>query len=183
MSKKFRCPRPVNRLITWRNKGLNGPLGQNIGNGRCLFNPGQYWSPFAQGARAVHGVVLTSTGIEITFSACVSISGLTGIEVRIDGGAWTQVTGETQMSDTVYRFVTPNIDPGDVVRWRYIGGSGTIVDCDGGEDIGDQEIPVDNQLVLVGNFVLLSTGGMNIVVLSNGDTANTDDGVQTSDAP
>ena len=181
MARNRRCPRPINRLVMLRAKGLEGPRFQNIGP-TCVKGQGNFYGIGGPGSgpRAASGIVIGAIGVELRFTHCVDILGLTGIDVQIAGGAWTQVTGETEMSDTVYRFVTPNIDPGDDVRWRYIGGSNSIVDCDNAEDIGDQEIAVNNPLVLVGNFVLLSVGGKEITLLSN-DVAQTE-GVQTSDA-
>lgn len=184
MARKFRCPRPINRLVMMRTKGLSGATFQNVGAGVCVKGPGSYYGVGGPGSgpRATVGVVTTSTGVEITFSSCVNVSGLTGVEVQIEGGAWVQVTGETKMSDTVYQFVTPNIDPGDEVRWRYVGGSNTILDCDGADDIGDQEIPVQNSLALAGNFVLLSVGGKDVLLLSDDDQVGEDEAVLLSNA-
>lgn len=94
------------------------------------------------GPRAISAIALSSTGIEITFSSCVNVIGLTGIETSLNGGPWVQCTGEIKMSDTVYRFTCQAFTSADELRWRYVGGSGTIVDCDKAEDIGNQQLTV-----------------------------------------
>ena len=96
----------------------------------------------------VRAVALSPTGIEVTFSQCVSVGALTGIEYQINGGSWVQVTGETKMTDTVYRFVVSGISLGDTVLWRYVGGSGSIVDCNAAADVGDLQAPVTVPAVL-----------------------------------
>lgn len=111
------------------------------------------------------GLVTESNEVTIYFSACVVISGTTGIEVNIDDGGWVEVSGYSQVSDTIVEFTVGSIAPGDTVQWRYAGGSGTLVDCEESEDIGDQFINVDNPLELAGDFILLETGGSDIVLL------------------
>jgi len=148
-------------------RGLSGPFFQNVGPSLCAKSAGSYFGVGGPGAgpRAVYGVVLSATSVEIRFSSCVTIGALTGIELQIDGGAWVQVTGQAG-SDTVYTFTPATaVQPGDEVRWRYVGGSGSILDCEDAEDIGDQQIPVGNPLVLAGDHVLLETGGTQIVLL------------------
>lgn len=104
------------------------------------------------------GEMLAETSLELTASECVNVTGLTGIEVKINDDAWVQVTGEVKMSDTVYRFVTPTVDPFDTVFWRYIGGSGTMDLCSTSEDLEDHLVPVVNQLGMDLGALILETG-------------------------
>lgn len=184
MARKRRCPRPVNRLVMLRTKGLEGPRFQNTGS-HCVKGQGNFFGIGGPGSgvSALFGTVLDASTIQATFSACVSISGVTGIEYQVDGGAWLACTGVAKVSDTVWNFdITPGtIDPGDVVRWRYLGGSDTVVDCEEAEDIGPQEIVVNNPLVLAGDFILLETGGTDIMLVEE-DPDGTE-GVQTEEAP
>ena len=183
MARKRRCPRPVHRLIMHRLKLPSGPMFQNTGNA-CVHSMGNFYgvgSP-GSGVSALFGTVLDTSTIQVAFSACVSISGVTGVEYQVDGGAWVSCTGVTKVSDTVWNFdITPGtIDPGDDVRWRYLGGSDTIVDCAEAEDIGPQELVVNNPLVLAGDFILLETGGTDIMLVEE-DPDGTE-GVQTEEA-
>jgi hypothetical protein len=153
---------------------------QNTGSS-CVHTMGNYFGVGSPGAgpKPVAGVVSDANTLRITFSQCVSISSNAGIEYRIDAGAWTQVASRTSVSDTVWNFGTVAISPGDDVRWRYTGG-GSIVDCENAENIGEQEIPVQNPLELQGDYILLETGGTDIVLVEE-DIADTD-GVQTEEA-
>ena len=150
-----------------RTKSLHGPYYQDNGV-RCIKSLGNFLAPGMPGSgpQALFGVVIDANTIRITFSQCVTISGTTGLEYNIDGGAWAPVTGSAG-SDTVWDFTTGVIDPGDIVRWRYAGGSDTIVDCDDSADIGAQEAPVDNPLVLTGDFILLELGGTSVLLLED----------------
>ena len=144
-----------------------------IGNDPC---PGGY---------RPEGVVTDASTVTVTFQTCVSITGATGIEYRVNGGAWTEVAGVVEVSTTEYQFdVTPTaILAGDTVEWRYIGGSDTIQTCDTpAEDVGDLgPILVNNPLVLAGDFVLLETGGADIVLVEEDTDGSA--GVQTEEAP
>ena len=166
MARKIRrCRGPVNRLIMHRTKGLSGPNFQHAGGGVCIKGAGNYWAPGMPGSgpQAVYGVVIDPTTIQIRFTQCVVVSAVLGVEYQINGGVWAQATAFLEISSTEWQFTTGNIDPGDVISWRYIGGSNSIVDCEESEDIGDQgPIPVQNPLVLPGDFILLETGGMSI---------------------
>lgn len=148
-----------------------------IGNDPC---PGAY-NPV--------GSVKDGSTLAITFGACVAIDcaggAVTGIEYRVntDSPDWTQVAGCTTISGTEYEFdTTPTVvQAGDVVEWRYVGGSGTIVDCNEAEDVGDLgPIILNNPLVLAGGFVLLETGGADIALVED-DTDDTA-GIQLEDA-
>lgn len=161
-----------------------GPIMQKAGPGVWVKSQGNYFGVGAPGSgpQATSGLVVDANTVEIRFSQCVSISGNTGIELQIDSGAWVQVTGYLKVDDTTYRFTSATVvEAGDVVRWRYVGGSDTIQGCESAEDIGDQEIPVSNPLVLAGNLVLLETGGTAIVLLE--DDIDQSNGVELEDAP
>lgn len=179
-----RCSGPVNNLVMHRMRGLSGPFFQNLGGGQCIKGVGNYWAPGMPGSgpQAIRGEVLTSTTIKIVFTQCADISATTGIEYEIDGGAWTPVLGTLEISETEWQFTTGNIDPGDFVSWRYIGGSDSILDCQESEDIGDQgPVPLDNPLVLAGDFMLLETGGMSIFLTE--DDVDLSSGVEQEQAP
>ena len=159
----------------------SGPMFQNTGNA-CVHSMGNYYGFGGPGSgpRAASGTVIDANTVEIRFTQCVVVSSVVGVEITIDGAGWG-AGAFSDISDTVIRFtVSTTIQPGDVVRWRYLGGFDSIIDCSDSADIGAQEIPVTNSLVLAGNFVLLSVGGKEITLLSN-DVAQTE-GVQTADA-
>ena len=177
------CRGPINRLVMLKKKGIGGPFYQRVAPGVCVAAPGSYYDVGGPGAgpRAIYGVVLSETSVEVRFTSCVAIGAVTGIELQIDGGAWEQVTGQAG-SGTVYTFTPATaIQAGDVVRWRYTGGSGSILDCEDSEDIGDQEIPVENPLVLAGDFVLLETGGSQVVLVE--EDVDETNAVELEEAP
>ena len=141
-----------------------------------ILNLGEIFGPLVQcGPRAQTLAVDDSTTLRVTFSECVSISGTTGIEYSINGGAWAEVAGTAKVSDTVWTFTigTPLSD-GDTVSWRYVADSGSIVDCVDAEDIGQQgplsyTLPAGVSLVFhaldkdgadVMQGVLVGTGGL-----------------------
>lgn len=175
------CKGPVNRLLMMRTPGLVGPFWQNTGK-HCVRTQGAYFGPGGGGSgpRAVHGTVDTATSITINFTQCVNITAATGIEYSIDGGAWTAVTAPTG-STTTWSFTVGTVAGGDEVRWRYTAGSNTIVDCDGSQDIGGQQLTLNNTVPLIADFILLETGGADIILVEE-DIADTD-GIQTEEAP
>lgn len=181
MAKRFRCPRPVNRLVMLRTRGLSGPLYQNTGKA-CVASIGSAHGAGGplSGPKPASGIVTDATSIQITFTQCVNITGVTGIEYQINGGAWTQVTAVAKVSDTVWDFTVGTITAGDEVNWRYVGGSGTIVDCVDASDIGDQQIPVTNNLVLAGNYILTEEGGASILLVEEDTDGSA--GVHTEEA-
>lgn len=184
MARKRRCPRPINRLVMLRTKGLEGPRFQNTGSG-CVKGQGNYYGVGGPGSgvTAVAGTAIDLSTIQIRFSLCASVVGVTGVEYQINGGAWTACTGALEVSDTLWNFdITPaTIDPGDAVRWRYLGGTNTIVDCEEAEDIGPQEVAVANPLVMAGDFVLLEVGGTEIALVEE-DPDGTE-GVEVEEKP
>jgi len=168
-------------LLMLRTRGRSGPMFQNIGNGVFAHSSGAAYSiggPLS-GAKAVRGVADSETSINIFFTQCVDITGTAGIQYSINGGAWTGVTLPTG-SGTTWSFTVGAIAAGDEVRWRYIAGSNTIVDCEESQDIGAQEIPILNPLVLQADVVLISTGGSDVLLLT--DYAVDTDAVALSDA-
>ena len=168
-------------LITPRLKMVYGPYYQAVTPILGIKGQGNYFGVGGPGAgpRAVAGIVLTETTIQIRFSLCVTISANTGIQYRLNGGTWTTVSGRSG-SDTTWVFTTATINPGDDVDWRYVGGSNSIRDCVDSEDIGNQQLNVVNPLVLAGDFVLLETGGMDIVLLE--DDVAQEDGIKLENA-
>ena len=175
------CKGPVNRLLMMRTPGLVGPFWQNTGK-HCVRTQGAYFGPGGGGSgpRAVHGIVDTATSITVNFTQCVNITAATGIEYSIDGGAWAAVTSPTG-SGTTWSFTIGTVVAGEEVRWRYTAGSDTIVDCIDSEDIGNQQLTLSNTVPLLGDFIVLETGGADIILVEE-DIAATD-GVQKEEAP
>jgi hypothetical protein len=171
-------------IVMHRTKGVSGPFFQPLGGGMAVKGSGNYFGIGGPGSgpKPRFGQVLDGSTVEILFSQCVSISAATGIEVEVNG-AWAEVVAVSEFSETVWRF-TPAvvIEPGDVVRWRYIGGSGTILGCDDSEDIGDQTVEVTNPLVLPGDYVLLEVGGVSVILLEDA-SVSPDDGLALENAP
>lgn len=165
-----------------RTKNRIGPFYQDNGV-RCVKPIGNFLAPGMPGSgpQAFAGLVTDATTIRVLFTLCVNVAGPTGIQYQIDGGTWTQVTSVAKINDTTYDFTVGAINPGEVVRWRYVGGSDTIVDCKDAADIGDQEIPVENPLVLAGDHILLETGGMSVLLLEDA-TADPDDSIALESA-
>lgn len=109
------------------------------------------------------GITIDPDTIRILGTACMEITGTTGIEYNINGAGWTEISGYTEVSPAVWdiTLTAPDtIDPDDTVQVRYVGESGTIVDCGAGEDIGDQLIDVQNTLRPIGGFVLTEDFGI-----------------------
>lgn len=136
------------------------------------------------GPRPISGVVANPNEVIINFSQCVVISGVARIFIEIDGDSLVAASS-SKVTATQWKFTsTTTIEPGDVVQWRYIGGLDTIIDCKEGDDIaGDLEemsIPVSNPLVLAGDFILLETGGKDIVLLE--DDIDASSGINTEGA-
>ena len=183
MVRRHRCPRPVNRLVMHRAKNLHGAFYQSTGS-VCVKGVGNFLAPGMPGSgpQAAAGSVYDANTIQVRFSQCVNVTATTGIEYQINGGTWTEVAGATEVTGTQWNFdVTPfEILPGHEVRWRYVGGGDSIVDCRDSEDIGTQEIPVGNSLVLAGNHILLETGGTNVILLEDG-LVDPDDSIRTED--
>ena len=50
MAKRFKCPRPVNRLVMHRAKNLHGPFFQPVGNGLCIKATGNFYGPGGPGS-------------------------------------------------------------------------------------------------------------------------------------
>ena len=93
---------PKQRLVMLRTPGIAGPLFQDVGLA-CVKSVGNAYGvngPLS-GPKAIGGVVIDSGTIQVTFSQCVNISGPTGIEYSLDGGAWAEVVGVVKISDTV----------------------------------------------------------------------------------
>lgn len=159
----------VNRLITPRLAALDGPLMQRVGVRAFVHDTGNYLGVGkpGSGVTAYAGIVVDDTTVQVYFTVCVDISGTTGIELSINEGAWTELTLPVEVSGTVWQFTsTVTIEAGDTLRWRYVGGSDTITDCAGSEDIGDQLLDVDNAL-MAEMMMLLETGGNDFVLLED----------------
>lgn len=187
MAKK-RCPRPLNRLLMMRQKG-SGPFFQDVGVA-CAKSVGNFVAPGMPGdsVRAIRGVVVSDTVVQITFSGCVTVTDPPSYcYLSLNGGSgWGTLSAVTKISDTVWQFSTVvPVLPGDDVLWKYDDGgidSGIIEGCKEGEDIGFQQIPVANPLMLAGNYILLETGGSDVLLLEDDDGIDPIEGYQTEDA-
>lgn len=146
----MKCPWPINRLLMLRTRGLTGPFYQHAAQATCVKTVGN-----AHGAggplNALVVPISARTVDESTFrvwlNPCVDYQDdTTGIEYRINGGAWTEAAGVAQITDQILEIdIAPDVIAfGDVVEWSYIGGSDTLLDCGEGNDIGDRGIAVEN---------------------------------------
>lgn len=166
-----------NRLILHRQAGLSGPFFQNAG-GVCVKSVGNFRAPGKPGSgpRAFGGTVLDANTAQIQFSQCVNVATPTTCQIQIDGGTWENCTAAVDAGNGVlWNFTnaaSQTFQAGDAVKWRYTSGSSGIVDCQKSEDVGDQQVTVDNPLVLAGDFILLESGGRDMLLLEN-DTDQT----------
>jgi len=152
-----RCKRFFSPLVHLRTRAFSGPFFQRSGS-FCVKGPGNAYAFGGQlaPAMAAFGQATAVDAVQITFTKCVDIPGpgLTGIEIQVNGGAWTEVTAAAEddpPGDGTVWTVTPDqtLQAGDEVRWRYDsdgGANGSILDCSESADIGDQDIPVTNAL-------------------------------------
>ena len=161
------------QLIMHRQAGLSGPFFQSLGGGTCIKSVGNFRAPGKPGSgpRAYAGIVEDGNKARISFSQCVNVATPASCQFQIDGGAWENCTAAQDAGDgLLWEFtnaVTQTFQPGSVVIWRYTSGSSGIVSCSKSEDIGDQQVNVDNPLVLAGDFILIETGGMDKLLLEN----------------
>ena len=165
-----------------RTKSLSGPFFQNTGGGVCIKSTGNYYAPGMPGAgvRAYAIDLVDPDRVRIYFSACVNAASFTGIETRVNNGVWQQVTGVVKVNDQIYTWQSATgFTGGDIVQWRYLGGTDSIVDCVDSEDIGEQG-PLTEVAVLAGDYILLETGGSDIILLE--DDATQTDGIQLENA-
>ena len=176
-----------NRLILHRQASLAGPFFTATGHGVLAKSVGNFRAPGKPGSgpRAYAGLVLDENTVQISFSQCVVVNTPATCQIRLNGGTWENCTGAVDTGGglvwTFTNAVAQTINPGDDVDWRYTSGSSGIVDCRDSEDIGDQEITVDNPLVLAGDFILLENGGMDILLLEN-DPGDDSQGIQLENA-
>ena len=184
-----KCLGPINPLVMMRGRGFVGPFFQRVGGGQCVTSVGNAYSTGGplSGVSAIRGVVVTETTIDIYFVPCVAVpnpSEQPGVELSINGGDWFGGLVASVQSPSVVRYVLfgQSISPGDDVKWRYQGLQQTLVDCDEGEEIGFQQlVTVTNDLVLAGDFVLMQSGGMDIVLVQE-DPDGTE-GVEVQEKP
>jgi hypothetical protein len=159
MAKQFRCPRPVNRLVMHRARGLVGPFYQNTGR-TCLHSNGFAFSPGGAlaGIKAILAETSGTSSIRVTFNQPVDAGDVAGVGIIINGAAPVFATGATQESSTVWVFEFPvTINFGDVLYWDYTGSG--ITDASTGEPIpSPQRLPVQNLVVFKGDGILLEVG-------------------------
>ena len=171
-------------IIMHRTRGFSGPFFQSF-NGVCVKSVGNAYAaggPLA-GPKPIYGTVLTDTTAELTFSQCVEAAGGAvspyGLSMTIDG---VPATFTASISDSVISFssISPAIQAGDEVLISYADPG--LVDCKDGDPIDEfTDFRITNPLVLAGDFILLETGGSDIVLLE--DDATLTDGIQLENAP
>lgn len=115
---------------------------------------------FDVGVRVYAGEVVDETTVGVYINPCVTVSGVTGIEVRVNQDVWAQVTAHSCPQQNYCQFTTvQTIAPGDLVEWRYLGGSNTIVDCEEGLDVGPLQTVCNNDLGADLGLLLLEDNG------------------------
>lgn len=156
--------------------------------GECAFQHGEQandeWPYCDTGVRVADAEVLDETTLQITFSECVSVPSMVGVDYRINQGTWAQCLSVAKISDTVWDFNVQGgttIMAGDDVDWRYQGGSDSILDCEAPPvDAGPLgPVNVQNTLVLAGGLFLLEEGGASIVLVEDDDDASA--GIEVED--
>ena len=117
--------------------------------------------------RARSGIALDANTVRVTFSQCVDITDLTGIQVNIAGGGWEEVAAVASGSGTAWEFTTTTaIASGDSVEWQYLGAEDSIVDCVEAVDVGALG-PITLSNPLTGTYLLLESGDN--LLLESGD--------------
>lgn len=164
-----------------RSKNAFGPFFQSFGPS-CIKGTGNFYAPGMPGSgpQALRGVV-EDNGVTLSIywtqcvqdgNACATPRGMTVTRLPSEDLPITAVFYVDDGKRLVVQ-VGPTIDPGDEIVWSYDDSGGCIESCDG-EPIGDQgPIYIDNPLALDGYFILLESGGMDIVLVEE-DTADTD---------
>jgi hypothetical protein len=104
------------------------------------FIPAEYVAFFDRCIAPVSVISGSITGVnaaQIVFNRCVSITDVSGIQVRINSGAWQTVAAIASGSLATWTFTTTGaIAEGDTVQWQYVGGADSIVDCHSSTDVG-----------------------------------------------
>ena len=176
MARRFHCPRPVNRLVMMRTRGLVGPFFQNVG-GACIHSVGNSFAPGGAlaGVKAISGAVSVSDTVRIRFSSCVNVGSLAGIGVSVNSGPTVSAAGVTSVDDVLKDFTfAVTINPGDDVLWVYDGTG--ITDCDTGAPIpSPQSVAAVNNLPFADDYIQLEVGGEEYVLLETGSPVETEE--------
>ena len=177
----------------------NGPNMQPM-NGNCVKGTGNYYGAGMPGAgpRAVWGYVrsggVPSSFIWVYFSGPIQIA----CGVGPPWGNFVTSDGRDLQVDSFVILPPPDFDtlqleltdpvnglgiqPGDDVYWRYDDADSCLIDRDNSDPLISQgPLPIRNDLVLEGDFIILETGGTDIMLVEE-DTGDTD-GVQVEEAP
>jgi hypothetical protein len=130
------------------------------------------------GVRVVSAGTPDTTTITVSFTACVTVVTVADVQVQIDGGAWQDATDVSGSPGNVLTFTVPEMAPGDVVVIQGL--DGALTDCaTPAEDIDAWIMPVENTLIMPGDFMLLESGQNDVVLLED---AAPDDGLLMEDA-
>ena len=164
-----RCRGPIQPLVMFRARNIQGPVYQRVTSSTCLANAGNYLGSVGSGPRALRGFILDDTSIQIIFTRCVSISGTTGFEYQIGDGEWTAVSAVVEEDPpgdgTSWDFTVGSIPDLTQVRWRMA--EGAAIDCVEGEDVPAATLLMGNVLLLDGLILLEDLSGY--VLTEDGD--------------
>ena len=176
---------PRNRLLLRRTRGFAGPFFQNVGS-YCIKGQGNAFAPGGAlaGAKPINGIVDSETQITLTFSQCIEdkttpCAHPKKVTVTADG-ALQNVTNVV-VSDITMTITVSTIQAGDEVKVSYDDTDGCFVECADGDPVaGFTDYPVNNPLVIEGDFILMETGGSDIILTE--DDIDGSSGVQTEEA-
>lgn len=164
---------------------MSGPMFQGTDIG-CVHSMGNAYGPGGAlaGAKPISGIVNTATQITLTFSQCIQdkttpCANPKGISVTADGIA--QTVTNVAVSDTSMEITVNTIEAGDVVKVSYDDTNACFEECADGDPVAPfTDYPVDNPLVIAGDFILMETGGSDILLTE--DDIDGTSGVQTEEA-
>lgn len=171
------------QLLMRRTRGLAGPMFQPCRTGGLVHGVGNAHGSGGAlaGVRPVSAAATDATHITVNYTACAAVVTLAQIEIQIDGGAWQPVTAVSGSPGSVHVYTVPTMVAGDVVRIRAA--VGALEDCDvPANPIDAFNIPVANDLVLAGDFILLESGGADVILLEDA-AADPADGITLENAP
>ncbi len=160
--------------VLMRKGGMVGPGFQKWGpGGACIHTSGNYFDVGGPGSgpRPDIGTVVDPNTIKLTFTDCLALDGVDpyGIAVFLsddNGQSWDSTAVNVSLvSPAMTITVVPAIGIGDLVRVTYTGPG--LVDCEDSEPLEDFDVPIDNPQVFADAYILLETGGADIVLIED----------------
>lgn len=118
--------------------------------------------------------------IKVTFGDCISPVGVDPYGFAVftsddNGQSWDRATINVAVATPVVTItVAPALQPGQLIRVTYT--SPGLEDCEEGEPLDDFDKPVDNPITLEGDYILLETGGVQVLLLENDDDIDPPEG-------